>query len=524
MKLNITIYLLLIFFILGCKKDTFTTYEIEKSYTVTDSALNKKFIEPIQKSKILELTLKPKNNESVQRFFIMQPKEGEFSMLGKSRKYANPAKVNLGFSTNKFTATIDFTMESLFPSIITDLGEELTRGADYTYAFINETIDGFELEGVQYGDQLLVRIIDPTSAEAKHILNGGILQDYLDQDKIYYSTPFLSFEIDNKPVQLVIDPNNSGVWIYYNNIKTWTNDYAEKWSDGYLPTSSFGLSYSTSSTGDSLLFDKEIKIENQILQGLNWNKERNKLNVLLGAKGKERTIELKGSKIPIYSFFELSTFQNSNHQTADFYFKSANAEQKIIYEIVKRLDIPKSFRFDFQSVINDSFYSEGWSNSLKTKAFALYKKITSLGINTNQLTMDIETGISDYEVMPGLSLPIANGIRNNYKIKYNIGSKVDSFVVSQNILGAKIIITDAVNFDYYSFDNPMALEILKPLASANTLRVWDEFYDFLKAFESTKVQMIFLPALKDNEQMRVQMKNSKTGEAFVGTGFLPALE
>src|SRR5690606_22614945 len=135
MKQLTYIALLVFLAITGCQKNEFENYEIEKSHVVTDSTLKAKYIDPFQKGQVIELIVKPKQHEASQTYYLTY-KDGQYAMLGKSRQYANPAELEIKFGTNKVSATIDFTEASLFPAFISDMGEELTRGADHSYAFV----------------------------------------------------------------------------------------------------------------------------------------------------------------------------------------------------------------------------------------------------------------------------------------------------------------------------------------------------------------------------------------------------
>lgn len=515
------IYISLLAFLVAvsaCKKDSFATFEIEKANPVTDSLLQSKYLTPFQQAEVMELTLMPKGNEIKQVFYLFKGTGTKLNMVGKSRQYATPAEVDVKYATNTVTATVDFTESSLFSSIITDLGEELTRGADHSYAFTQVHENRFEMEGIQYGDKLSIRILNPASEEAKYIAGGGIQKDYTAQDQIYYSTPFISFDVDGKPVQMVVDPNYSGVWLFYSNAKN-QDDWIEN-TTSYLPTASHGLSYITSSLGDTLRFNKDVPIKNVILKGLVWNAERTKYRALVQENNQEKLVDLKQQTTPFYSFTEERTFELGETLERNYYFSKATIEEKMIYDIVNRIKLPTKFKIDFDKLSSDANYSSGWSAELKSQFLAIRNKAKELNPDKNITSFEFDFAKSR-DFFSTLELDIHIGLLAKYKIMMEKNGVKDSIQYTNNILAFKVDLVTFVNHEFYGFDDPVSVPMKVPENTSRAYKIWPQLYEVLKNFDNAVTHINYLPALQANQPMRIQMKSMKTNKQFVVDGIVP---
>lgn len=519
MKKIIYISLLaLVFAVSSCKKDSFNTFEVEKANPVTDSLLQAKYLTPFQQAGVMEVTLIPKGNEVKQVFYLFKGTGTKLNMVGKSRKFATPAEVDVKYATTPVTATIDFTESSLFSSIITDLGSELTRGADFSYAFTQVRGNGFELEGIQYGDKLSVRILDPASKEAKYIADGGIQKDYEAQDRFYYANPFISFDVEGKPVQMVVDPNFSGTWLFYSNAKK-----QEDWQDNttsYLPTVSHGLSYLTSGLGDTLRFNKEVPIKSVILKGLVWNAERTKYRALIQENNQEKLVDLKEQTVPFYSFTEERTFELGETLEREYYFSNATIEEKMIYDIVNRVKLPTKFKIDFDKLSSDANYSAGWSPELKAQFLAIRNKAKELNPDKNITSFEFDFAKSrDFFVAYELDIHI--GLLAKYKVMMDKNGVKDSIEYTNNILAFKVDLITFTDHKFYGFDDPISVPMKVPENTSAAYKIWPQLYEVLKNFDDAVTHINYLPALQANQPMRIQMKSMKTNRQFVVDGIVP---
>jgi len=514
MKLTGYIGIILILFLSACKKDGFKTFEVEKSYTITDTLLKNKYITPIQRAKIVRMILKPKDNSAPTTFYIIQQTEGKYAMLGKSRAFADPAVIDLKFGTNATTAIIDFTETSLLGSIISDMGQELTRGADYVYSFVRVIPGGFELEGNQYGDHLTLMPLDPQSAEGQHILTGGILKDFMDIDRLFDAAPFQSTIIDGKPLQLVVDANTSSTWIFYSGEND-KESISVDLDNGYKPTVSRGISYASSANGDSLLFFDEVAVGTQLLQGLVWNQDRTGYKVLVGPKGKTTSINLNQSKIPVISYTEMTSFLTSEHQESSYY-EQATTEEKNIISINRRLTIPVSFKFDFDSLATYTDYGKGWTVAMKNRAKLLAEKIKTLGTNVTQVRFESQAKAGFRELFTDYYIDDHVGMSHQITIRFNNNGQKDSVSYRQNVLALDNGLSFSSPVTYYGFQNPKFMLMKIPTKPANLVKVWPEFYDFFQAYENATLQSSYLVPAKENGPIRVNMTSKKTGDTFIG--------
>ena len=517
MKQLIAIALLTLSVLTGCNKNEFENFEIEKSHTVTDSLLQAKYIDPLLKAEVIELTLRPIHNEAVSKFYLIN-KGGKFSMLGKSRQFANPAALNVSFGTSPVTATVDFTEASLFGAVISDLGQELTRGADHSYAFVTASEGSFELEGIQYGDRLTARILDPKSPSAQHILNNGIVKDYDDQEKVYHETPFIAFDYKGKPVQMVVDPFNSSVWVFYSN-STDFMDYIVG-VDGYEPPVHAGITYSTSDLGDTLQFNNNVNLTPElVLKGLVWNSDRTAYTAWLQQGTSSQSMATKSGKLPFYSFTEMATFLNSQYLTRQYYLESAGNKQKIIYEILQKLSIVKDFKVDLNKVNTDPNYTKDWSPAMKTNLLKLVAKINSVSAPMKVTSFEVNTPSSFYDL--GIfKLDYHIGIAPTFNFKLSDGSGTDSITYANNLVGVAYPHGSKTYYEYFGFDNPKTFKMVEPTAPENLVKVWPEFYEFIKPFDEAVVHIDYLPKSADDVLPRIKMHSQKTGDVFFGESFL----
>jgi|GEM_PF-1237053 len=516
MKQLTYIALLVFLAITGCQKNEFENYEIEKSHVVTDSTLKAKYLDPFQKGQVIELIVKPKQHESFQTYYLTY-KDGQYAMLGKSRQYANPAELEIKFGTNKVSATIDFTEASLFPAFISDMGEELTRGADHSYAFVGFENGKFQLEGIQYGDHLKARIIDMSSAEAQHILNNGILKDYQDQENFYYKQPFMAFTYAGTPVQMVVDPFNSSVWIFHSQYRD-IFDYITN-SPIYQPVGSEGVLYSTSALGDTLIFNREITLVEKLkVKGLIWNKERTQYTAWVSEGNATRNESLQLSKYPFYSYTEIGAFITSEFMTRKFYLEEADAKMKLIYEVVSKLKIPQNIKIDLARLANDPSYSKDWTPRMKTKLLALVDKINQQNAPMKVSSFDIKAIHSFADLGGGFVLDTHIGIANQYKFELRNGEQVDSISYASNLLALNFLNSTNV----IGFINPKSEKITMPAANKLSPRlknIWPDFVDFLAPFDEAVIHMNFLPPAAGEEYPRIKMHSAKTGDILIGSGY-----
>lgn len=507
---------MLLFFTLSCKKENFKTFEIEKSYTITDTLLKNKYIVPIQKAKVVKIKYEGKNNTVPVVYYLIQQSDGKYAMMGKSKNFANPAPINLQFGTNATAAIIDFSEASLLASIISDMGLELTREADHVYSFVKIIPEGFELEGNQYGDRLTLSPMDESLAEAKYILSGGVLKDYNAITTLYNKTAYQSVMLSGRPAQLVLDPITSMTWIYYSGEKN-MEDITRLEKDGYRPTVSLAVAYEPSVTGDSILFSKEIAVADQLLRGFIWNSDRSALKLLVVSQGKTVNMNLTSSKIPAISYTELSTFLASKHQSKDYYNNNATADERDVSDIINYLNIPTNFKFDFDSLAKYPDYGTGWSQSMKDKALLLANKIKTLGSNVKNIKFESQALYSFREVFTDFNVDGHVGMSHDITISFSSDAGPDAMTYRQNVLAVENNPSVWLPpIAYYGFQNPSFMILKTPTKPANLVKIWSEFSNFFKGYENDPLQSNYLSPVKTNGPVRVNMVSKKTGDAFVG--------
>lgn len=507
---------MLLFCMSACKKDGFKTFEIEKSYTITDTLLKNKYIVPIQKAKVVKVKYDGKNYTMPVVFYLIQQTDGKYAMMGKTKTLADPAPINLQFGTNATAAIIDFSESSLLASIISDMGLELTRGADHVYSFVKTIPEGFELEGNQYGDLLTLSPMDENLAETKYILSGGILKDYNAITTLYNKNAYQSFMLSGRPVQLVLDPTTSMTWIYYSAEKN-MEDITSLLKDGYRPTVSLAVPYEPSATGDSILFTKQIAVADQLVQGFIWNQDRSAVKLLVGPQGKIVSIDLSASKLPVISYTELSSFLTSTHQSKDYYNNTATAAERDVSDIINYLNIPKNFKFDFDSLAKYPDYGTGWSQPMKDKALLLANKIKTLGTNVKNIKFESQALYSFRVLFADFYVDGHVGMSHNITIRFTSDAGNTAVTYRQNVLAIENNPSPWLPpIAYYGFQTPQFMSLNTPTEPANLIKIWPEFSNFFKGYENAALQSNYLLPAKANGPLRVNMISKKTGDAFVG--------
>lgn len=502
----------------SCSKNSFTSFDVVKSYTVTDSLLDAKFINPFKSAQIIELTLFPKGNDKNQIFFLFPKGDGKYSLLGSSRDFANPTDIEVKFTTNPLVANVDFNEQSLFAAIITDIGKELIRPADHIYSFISFENNVFVLEGNMYGDRLEAKIIDPNTDLAQHIFGGGFAKDYEDQEKLYMKKEFMAFNIADTVAQLVVDPYASAVWIFYSAAKNFAELTLRQRGlkdHGYHPTISRAVSYRNSTLGDSLIFTNPVNMAGNNFIGLAWNADRTAYQAILGPVGKEALVPLRKDIKPFYTFTEMMTFVHAEHQDKEFYYGGkALQEEMVLYDILHRFKFKSSIKINFDSLRNIPSYSAGWTPIMKTNALKIADKISATSSNHKPLDLYLECHISS--TLNAATARYHTGMLASFKVEFSVNNVIDSTITRSNILAA------SGNFPYafYGFENAFCEKFYsKPsfgVPYGSSVLVDKELYDFVKTFEGSLVNLKYLDPVSPGGPVRVQMTGRKNNDIFIG--------
>jgi hypothetical protein len=474
---------------------------------ISDTALYNKFIVPFRDATVLKVNLKPKSMDGRYIFYLKRTGEDQYDMSGITRSTVVPTSIKLLFGTNATSAVVNFSDYSLFPGLIQDTGGEITRGADVEYSFVRITNDGvLQLEGNAYGDYLEITPLVPNTEEYDFGYNNEALAMFENVDRYFEETPFIRVETDaGYPVQLAFDLPTNQVWAFYcGDLSQSRYGTINAW--GFVPAVSKSVRFDMIGLLDTVLFDdyeSNMVFEGFVIKGLLFNKEKTELTALVQSSvdDAEKTIPLVNASHPVVTFSELTAYLMSSHH-GDVYlqFLGTEAERRqVAFE--KKFLVPSRFSFSFDSLKNNAGYAQGWSVTAKEKALAIGDAVKRINANAVANRLSVAT-------TSGSMVSTSNTISIDYSID-GVSQPPLQYTTSMT---ARVLFFDTI----YGFDKILMAGVTAPAGGTPAYEIWSEVSGFLNLYANQRVKLSYLPPALDGETMRVEMKNTTTGEVFIG--------